>query len=261
MLLRFFFPFRPLDLTPFFFLLLLLLHSLAITLTHICVTPSTHIRCFVPIPPPTPPSPPPLLSNTPLPFPPILLILSPFFPPPPPPPPFPPPPPPPPPTVPPRHMVVYTELGEEAKGIIGPYIEGDNLTIHCRVRGGYPSPRVTWWDGEVLLDAEMEEEEPEVVTNTLTLLQLTRADLHKQLTCHANNNNLTESLTTTLAVDMHCELMSICVYLDSMFFKAVSPPCFCVFLFPHVVFNYFQLYLVLASFFPPPRRQIGGWTC
>lgn len=103
--------------------------------------------------------------------------------------------------------MIYTEMGEEAKGTIGPYVEGDNLTLHCRVRGGYPSPRVTWWNGEELLDAETEEEETEVVTNTLTIPQLSRADLHKKLTCHASNNNLTDSLTATVTVDMHCELI------------------------------------------------------
>ncbi|XP_050696805.1 nephrin-like [Eriocheir sinensis] len=105
--------------------------------------------------------------------------------------------------IPPRHIVVYTELGDEAKGIIGPYVEGDNLTLHCRVRGGFPPPRVTWWEGEVLLDGDVEEEESEVVTNTLQLPQLARDDLNKKLTCRANNNNLTEPLVTSVAVDMH----------------------------------------------------------
>ncbi|MPC55849.1 Neogenin [Portunus trituberculatus] len=123
--------------------------------------------------------------------------------------------------IPPRHMMVYTEMGEEAKGNIGPYVEGDNLTLHCRVRGGYPSPRVTWWNGEELLDSEVEEEETEVVTNTLTISHLTRDDLHKKLTCHANNNNLTESLATTITVDMH----SVClVYFKIRVFSASETP-------------------------------------
>lgn len=107
--------------------------------------------------------------------------------------------------MPPRRLAVYTELGVEARSIVGPFTEGDTLRLTCRASGGSPPPSVTWWEGPALLDMTSEVETLEQVTNTLVVPQLTRRDLHRTLTCQATNSNLTAPLATTVTLDMNCK--------------------------------------------------------
>ncbi|XP_053631281.2 protein turtle homolog B [Cherax quadricarinatus] len=104
--------------------------------------------------------------------------------------------------VPPRRVAVYTELGVEARSIVGPFTEGDTLRLTCRATGGSPPPALTWWEGPLLLDMTSDVEAPNQVTNTLVVPKLTRRDLHRTLTCQATNSNLTAPLTTTVTLDM-----------------------------------------------------------
>ncbi|XP_042230322.1 nephrin-like isoform X1 [Homarus americanus] len=105
--------------------------------------------------------------------------------------------------VPPSRLAVYTELGVEARNIVGPFTEGDTLRLTCRATGGSPPPTVTWWEGPALLDMTPEVETLDQVTNTLVVPSLTRRDLHRTLTCQAANSNLTAPLSTTVTLDMN----------------------------------------------------------
>ncbi|XP_050691431.1 nephrin-like [Eriocheir sinensis] len=105
--------------------------------------------------------------------------------------------------VPPRRLAVYTEHGVEAQSIVGPFTEGETLRLNCRAMGGSPPPAVTWWEGSTLLDMTSEVETPDLVTNRLVVPALTRRDLHRTLTCHAANSNLTAPQVTTVTLDMN----------------------------------------------------------
>ncbi|XP_063597917.1 nephrin-like [Penaeus indicus] len=107
--------------------------------------------------------------------------------------------------VPPRRLTVYTDMNVEARRSVGPYLEGETLRLTCKAFGGSPPPRVTWWEGALLLDMTPEVETLDEVSNTLVVPSLSRRDLNRALTCHAQNSNLTEPLTTTLILDMNCE--------------------------------------------------------
>lgn len=109
------------------------------------------------------------------------------------------------PAVPPHHLAIYTELGVEAQSIVGPFTEGETLRLTCRAMGGSPPPAVTWWEGSTLMDMTAEVETPDLVTNRLVIPTLTRRDLHRTLTCHAANSNLTAPQSTTVTLDMNCE--------------------------------------------------------
>ncbi|KAG7164470.1 Nephrin-like 1 [Homarus americanus] len=106
-------------------------------------------------------------------------------------------------SLPPSRLAVYTELGVEARNIVGPFTEGDTLRLTCRATGGSPPPTVTWWEGPALLDMTPEVETLDQVTNTLVVPSLTRRDLHRTLTCQAANSNLTAPLSTTVTLDMN----------------------------------------------------------
>ncbi|XP_047501225.1 nephrin-like [Penaeus chinensis] len=105
--------------------------------------------------------------------------------------------------VPPRRLTVYTDMNVEARRSVGPYLEGETLRLTCKAFGGSPPPRVTWWEGSLLVDMTPEVETLDEVSNTLVLPPLSRRDLNRALTCHAQNSNLTEPLTTTLILDMN----------------------------------------------------------
>nr|XP_053643308.1 hemicentin-1-like [Cherax quadricarinatus] len=105
--------------------------------------------------------------------------------------------------VPPSRVAIYTELGVEARSIVGPFTQGDTLRLTCRATGGSPPPSLTWWEGPLLLDMTPEVETLNQVTNTLVLPKMTRRDLHRTLTCQASNSNLTAPLTTTVTLDMN----------------------------------------------------------
>nr|XP_045598938.1 uncharacterized protein LOC123758527 [Procambarus clarkii] len=104
--------------------------------------------------------------------------------------------------VPPRRLLVYIDQDAEVRGVVGPFLEGETVTLNCRAEGGSPPPSVTWWEGAVLLDMTSEEETSEQVTNTLVVTSLTRRDLHRPLTCQASNTNLTRPLQTTVTINM-----------------------------------------------------------
>ncbi|KAK8398711.1 hypothetical protein O3P69_004075 [Scylla paramamosain] len=104
--------------------------------------------------------------------------------------------------VPPKRVRVVGEAGVEVSGVIGPYPVGSSLTLHCRVENGRPPPMVTWWSTTTLLDNVSEEQRGDFTVNTLTLPQLTRADLKRVLTCQAANSNLSAPSAVTLTIDM-----------------------------------------------------------
>ena len=75
---------------------------------------------------------------------------------------------------------------------------------------GRPSANVTWFSESIPLDIVSDSlAQPmgkgSVVRNTLTIKNLARNDLFRQLTCQATNTNLTKPITATLTIDLTCK--------------------------------------------------------
>lgn len=106
--------------------------------------------------------------------------------------------------VPPRSMTITSDLdpGNAVTKFAGPYPEGAEVRLSCQVIGGIPPPTLTWWQKGSLLDDVSEVNTSNVARNTLTLPPLTRADLHKVLTCQASNSDLLIPLSTAVTIDM-----------------------------------------------------------
>ena len=69
---------------------------------------------------------------------------------------------------------------------------------------GRPEPKVRWWRGETLLDSKDEPGEfPALRRNTLVVRELSRADLHAVFDCQASNNNISQPVSTSVAIEMH----------------------------------------------------------
>ncbi|XP_066940172.1 LOW QUALITY PROTEIN: nephrin-like [Macrobrachium rosenbergii] len=129
--------------------------------------------------------------------------------------------------------------------VVGPYLEGDIISLNCISHGGTPQPNIIWYEGSTIIDQIMESEEPVVTEspdvnfntsqnlwpaettpvtlvtsgplvdaeafNTLTLGPLARGDLKKLLTCRASNNNITAAVSTTVIVEMNLPPLSVMV--------------------------------------------------
>jgi len=75
-------------------------------------------------------------------------------------------------------------------------------------RSGSPTPRVTWWLENRLLDAASESVLTGRVRNTLRLPNLSRSDQGMILTCQASNNNVSVPTSVAVAVEMKRKLNS-----------------------------------------------------
>lgn len=74
---------------------------------------------------------------------------------------------------------------------------------------GRPLPRLLWWrDGRVIDDTFSPTDE-NTVRNDLLLPVLSRQDFYFILICEASNSNLTQSLSTSVIVEVNCEFFSI----------------------------------------------------
>lgn len=71
---------------------------------------------------------------------------------------------------------------------------------------GRPAPTVRWWRGETLLESKDEPGEfPALRRNTLFVTDLTRADLNAEFTCQASNNNISQPVSASVKIEMHCK--------------------------------------------------------
>ena len=83
---------------------------------------------------------------------------------------------------------IFDDTGTVRDIFAGPYLEGNDIHLSCRVFGGKPAPRVVWYKNfRILSEQYIQEEDPytkELVTyNNLTLRAVPRSDLHANITC------------------------------------------------------------------------------
>lgn len=104
--------------------------------------------------------------------------------------------------VPPGTPTIFDESGQEARTVVGPYLEGDSIILQCIASGGDPVPQVTWWRDSHLLDSSFETTFSQTVQNTLTIDKVSRKDLGAILTCQASNNNISIPVSTRVTVDL-----------------------------------------------------------
>ncbi|XP_015785668.1 kin of IRRE-like protein 3 isoform X2 [Tetranychus urticae] len=136
-----------------------------------------------------------------------------------------------------RNFVVYLKIlvppekpiitdfksGEPLTSLIGPFNEGDKLTLNCEVSGGKPRPSLTWWRESVLLDDSYETLASGIIRNTLEIASLQRHDLMAVLNCQASNNNISSPQVSSVTVDLNFRPLLVKIQGDNKAFSSGKP--------------------------------------
>ncbi|XP_074598664.1 protein turtle homolog A-like [Brevipalpus obovatus] len=109
---------------------------------------------------------------------------------------------------------------EPLTSLIGPFNEGDKLSLICEVSGGKPRPSVTWWRESVLLDDSSETLATGTIRNRLDLDNLQRHDLMAVLTCQASNNNISIPQVSSVTVDLNFRPLTVGIQGENKPFSA-----------------------------------------
>ena len=107
---------------------------------------------------------------------------------------------------------------------MGPFKEGDPLTIQCVATGGElrlryqrelchhltclsgePPPSVLWYRDNTIIDKTYIANEKGAVQNTLTIQRLDRGDMGPRYRCVASNTNMSLAQETWITLDIMCE--------------------------------------------------------
>ncbi|XP_076325596.1 neural cell adhesion molecule 2-like isoform X2 [Tachypleus tridentatus] len=113
--------------------------------------------------------------------------------------------------IPPKDPLIMNTNGEILKNIIGPFDEGDKLELMCESEG-FPVPKLTWWQGPMLLDNTYGVTPHNISYNLLEVSELKRQDLFTEFSCLASNNNISVPALASVMIDM--KLRPIIVEID-----------------------------------------------
>ncbi|XP_024936549.1 nephrin isoform X2 [Cephus cinctus] len=111
--------------------------------------------------------------------------------------------------VPPHQLLIYDGSGVEAEAILGPYQVGIEFSLSCEVRGGRPTPAITWFVNGKEVEGRVQETEHNIIVSKLTVPQLRREHLNTTYKCRATNTNLTAPLEKTVLLDVYLKPLSV----------------------------------------------------
>ncbi|XP_011496554.1 PREDICTED: hemicentin-1 [Ceratosolen solmsi marchali] len=114
--------------------------------------------------------------------------------------------------VPPEQPAILDMWGRILNGTSGPYKEGDNLSLTCRVTGGSPEPIVKWFvNGKIKNDDSYESTAGDVIEKKLTVKSLNRSHLFSNFTCQAQNTLLVEPKKISMILDLNLKPLTVTI--------------------------------------------------
>ncbi|XP_008211195.1 hemicentin-2 isoform X1 [Nasonia vitripennis] len=111
--------------------------------------------------------------------------------------------------VPPHQLLIYDSSGAQVKSVVGPYEVGASFNLSCEVRGGEPSPSVSWYANGEELSGAVDRSEPFVVNNKLSVARLSREHHNTTYKCGASNTNLIAPLERSVLLDVYLRPLSV----------------------------------------------------
>ncbi|XP_063230902.1 nephrin [Bacillus rossius redtenbacheri] len=113
--------------------------------------------------------------------------------------------------VPPSEPVIYDHKDKEITGVAGPFLEGYNLYLGCKVTGGRPAPQVSWWLGDRLLDSAVESAGDGWTVNQLFLPSVARGFHGRRLECRATSSEHLAPRARSVPLDVYLKPLSVLI--------------------------------------------------
>ncbi|KAL1501112.1 hypothetical protein ABEB36_006499 [Hypothenemus hampei] len=112
--------------------------------------------------------------------------------------------------VPPHQLLLYDKMGRDVKDTVGPLEENSDLVLTCEVRGGSPTPTVSWFINDRLEGGHLEVTTTNnVIVNRLEVKGLTRDRWNSTFKCQASNTKLVMPVEQTVRLDMLMRPLSV----------------------------------------------------
>ncbi|KAJ8925413.1 hypothetical protein NQ315_009245, partial [Exocentrus adspersus] len=113
--------------------------------------------------------------------------------------------------VPPYQLLLYDNSGRNVSGAIGPLVEGSDLILKCEVRGGRPTPTVSWFMNERMVEGQLEAIGNHVMVNRLEVNGVTRDHLNSTFKCQASNTKLVMPYEKTVHLELLLRPLSVLI--------------------------------------------------
>ncbi|XP_008195943.1 hemicentin-2 isoform X1 [Tribolium castaneum] len=113
--------------------------------------------------------------------------------------------------VPPHQVLVYDNSGRDIVGIVGPLEEGADLVLTCEVRGGRPTPTVSWFMNERLVEGDVEAIGDTLMVNRLAVKAVRREHLNSTYKCQASNTKLMMPAEKTVRLELLLRPLSVVI--------------------------------------------------
>uniref|UniRef100_A0A6P7GYZ3 Uncharacterized protein LOC114342405 n=1 Tax=Diabrotica virgifera virgifera TaxID=50390 RepID=A0A6P7GYZ3_DIAVI len=107
--------------------------------------------------------------------------------------------------VPPHQLLIYDNSGRDVNHTVGPLEEKTDLILTCEVRGGRPTPTVSWFMNERLIEGHVEEIGNHMMVNKLKIAGVTRDHLNSSYKCQASNTKLMMPSEKTVRLELLCK--------------------------------------------------------
>ncbi|XP_022245373.1 nephrin-like isoform X2 [Limulus polyphemus] len=111
--------------------------------------------------------------------------------------------------VPPKKPIITDGKENVLESLIGPYNEGDSLTLVCESEGGNPPSSVIWWRDSMIVDDSFHTVSQSIVQNIFVIKTLNRRHLMATFSCQASNNNQSPPVSTTVTIDMNFKPLAV----------------------------------------------------
>ncbi|KAG6801022.1 hemicentin-2 [Apis mellifera caucasica] len=111
--------------------------------------------------------------------------------------------------VPPYQLLIYDTSGVVIGDTAGPFQVGVEFGLSCEVRGGKPTPVVSWLVNEKEVDSKLEEIGKNLVVSKLTIPQLRREHRNTTYKCRAWSTNLIPPLEKSILLDVYLKPLSV----------------------------------------------------